>query len=132
LPTFLLIPIPPSKCKSNPLYDDRLEKVAKEISQLDSVEYFPIIDTKNDSQASHQSQEHRNPSTFYQNMVVNRTLLTIYKPGNILVLLDDVLTSGAHFTAALRHLRENFIEPEVMGVFWAKSQQPSEFHIDHG
>jgi hypothetical protein len=127
LPTFYLIPIPPSKCKTNPLYDDRMEQVALGVADLEIVEYFPILETKNDSQASHLSQDHRDPSNFYENMIINNTFLERYRSGDVLVLIDDVLTSGAHLSAALRHLQETFREPDVMGIFWARSERPSDF-----
>ena len=54
--------MPPSKCKANPKYDDRIEQVALGIASLDFVNYFPILETKNDSQAFHKSQDSRDPS----------------------------------------------------------------------
>jgi hypothetical protein len=127
LPTFQIIPIPPSKCRANPKYDDRMEQVASGIADLNFANYFPVLETKNDSLASHLSSDSRDPSIIYDNMVVNTNLLGNYSSGDILVLLDDVLTSGAHLSAALRHLRETFDKPNVMGIFWAKSQNTSDF-----
>jgi predicted amidophosphoribosyltransferase len=60
-------------------------------------------------------------------MVINNTFLENYSSDDVLVLIDDVLTSGAHLSVALQHLRETFGEPDVMGIFWARSQHPSDF-----
>lgn len=43
-----------------------------------------------------------------------------------IVILDDVITSGAHFEAARRHLTAQFLNDNVIGLFWAKAEHATE------
>ena len=42
-------------------------------------------------------------------------------PHTHIVLIDDVITSGAHFAACKRKIRTNYPNMDIVGVFWAKS-----------
>lgn len=55
-------------------------------------------------------------------MQVQPTLVDRYS--DMIALLDDVLTSGAHFTAARRRILEACPAASVIGLFWSKSVSP--------
>jgi len=54
-------------------------------------------------------------------MQIESNIAEQFKEGSLIVLLDDVLTSGAHFTAARRRILEVFPDATVIGIFWAKA-----------
>lgn len=58
----------------------------------------------------------RNPEEFYS-FLKWKGLRT--SPAHI-VLVDDVITSGAHFKACQRLIHEHHPDIEIAGVFWAK------------
>lgn len=57
-------------------------------------------------------------------MSINEAIAPSYESGEILCLLDDVLTSGANFSACRRKILERFPNADVRGIFLAKAQEP--------
>jgi len=120
--SFMLVPMPPSKAKSHLDYDNRLEQVAAIVaSQLTNVSVLPILLTCQSSEGYHTNSTSRNPNELYELMGIDENCKSSYQEGKILVVIDDVLTSGAHFSAAQRHLQETFPESRIIGIFWAKA-----------
>jgi predicted amidophosphoribosyltransferase len=123
-----LVPMPPSKDRSHPEYDDRIEQVAQAIAtQVQNVEWLPLLYMSQSIDSYHLRSGGRSPDEIYDLMQVESTEVSRYQPGSILVLLDDVLTSGAHFTAARRRLLEAFPVADVIGIFWAKAISADDF-----
>ena len=60
-------------------------------------------------------------------MQIESNIAEQFKEGSLIVLLDDVLTSGAHFTAARRRILEIFPNVTVIGIFWAKAVSEDNF-----
>jgi hypothetical protein len=122
-----LIPIPPSKMPSDPEYDDRMELVAKRITdELENVQYFPVLSMSQSMESYHSGSDARNPEQLFQMLKLDENLLSKYDGHSIIALIDDVLTSGAHFTAATRRLEGCFTNVQVIGIFWAKAVPPPE------
>ena len=44
-----------------------------------------------------------------------------------IIIVDDVITSGAHFRACVDYLKEQGFKGEITGVFWAKTRQKDPF-----
>jgi len=121
--SFTLVPMPPSKAKSHLDYDDRLEQVAAIVaSQLTNVSVLPILLTCQSSEGYHTNSISRNPNEIYKLMGIDENCKPCDQEGKILAVIDDVLTSGAHFSAAQRHLQETFPESRIIGIFWAKAE----------
>lgn len=100
-----LVPIPPSKAKSDPEYDDRLSQVLHEAFG-DELDIRELIIQKESTQSSHTSDEKRDPKKIAQNYEINEVEAKEVK--NCIILFDDVLTTGAHFKAAKSVLLESF------------------------
>jgi hypothetical protein len=123
---YILIPIPPSKPKIHDEYDDRMERVANFLSDYsDNLTYIPILTTKVDRQSSHTGGS-RDVETIFQSMTVDTELIPKDKNIDKIFVIDDVLTSGASFSAAKRCLSSYFPNVPVAGIFWAKSENPGE------
>jgi len=120
-----LIPIPPSKTAAHPEYDDRIVQVAKSVAgKLSNVRCWPILDSRANRDSSHLSNEARSIESIYSTLQINSALSADFRDDEILCVLDDVLTSGASFSASRKKLLEQFPVEDVMGMFWAKSQYP--------
>lgn len=118
-----LVPIPPSKTRSHPEYDDRVEQVAQTVAQaLPNVTNLPLLDLTADMESYHGRSDRRDPDQLYEQLQVQPTLID--RCSGMIALLDDVLTSGAHFTAARRRILEACPAASVIGLFWAKSVSP--------
>lgn len=112
-----LVPIPPSKAKSDPEYDNRLSQVLHEAFG-DEFDIRELIIQKESTQSSHTSDEKRDPKKIAQNYEINETEARGVK--NCIILFDDVLTTGAHFKAAESVLLKSFPDCKIKGLFIAR------------
>lgn len=126
---FKIVPMPSSKKKSNPEYDDRIERVAKKITQLltGKAIYWEVLYSNTDREAVHQNNQCRSSELIYQSMSIDDDIANQNNDCDNILVIDDVLTSGAHFFAAHQHLSERFQSAKIAGLFWAKSQDSSDF-----
>ena len=121
-----LIPMPPSKTSSHPDYDDRLLKVAKAVAtDLSTVRCWPVLECITDRESLHSGSAQRTIQEVYRSIGINEAVFSTRNENEILCLLDDVLTSGASFSAARNKLLERFPGKKVSGIFWAKAEQPA-------
>lgn len=116
--------LPTSKKEGDPEFDPRWKMLEKSLLKLDSrfriEKPFEVIDS---TEAYHSSGESRNPRTIQNNLKWLGFPQNDFKE---IILIDDVLTTGAHFIAARNLICENHsIKPQkISGVFWAKHQHP--------
>ena len=109
--------VPSSKAKDHPLYDSRLEDTLHLLRQNNPkicIEY-PIVRTES-VQAKHEGGV-RNPN------IESNSLgwVGFQKVHSQIIIVDDVVTSGAGFKACQRIILENIPAMQVVGVFWARS-----------
>lgn len=115
-----LVPIPPSKTKNNPLYDDRMTQVLRLIGGyrgLDCDVRELIIQTV-DMAAAHTTEERPHPGEIECNYLIDESIATP-EPKTI-GLFDDILTTGAHFRAAKNLLMNRFPTVPITGIFVAR------------
>lgn len=118
---YLLVPIPPSKTKDNPLYDDRVDQVAKKVATaIDWITFCPVVERIEDAPAMHESSSPRSADEIFENLRFVTLPCGSPSPTRI-IILDDVLTSGASFDAVRMLLEQNLNSPKIIGLFWAKS-----------
>ncbi|MEX2206025.1 MAG: hypothetical protein WEF50_07320 [Myxococcota bacterium] len=121
LQRFAVVPIPPSKAKVDPDYDDRITKIAAGICAEPDRDMRELLETSTSTQPVHAGGS-RHPQVIEANLVLNE-MLTSPEPRGI-ILLDDVLVTGSHFVAAKRVLRERFPRLRVIGLFVARRAIP--------
>lgn len=116
------IPVPPSKSKEDPLYDDRLVKILKlateswtnpDIREL-------IIQTKSTdpTHLSYNGIPRPNPYMLQSIYSVDDNLL--YPEPSGIVIFDDVLTTGCHYKAVKNKIRNYFKSVPIAGLFIAR------------
>ncbi len=115
-----LIPVPPSKKPGAPEYDDRMVQICNLMAAgLACVEVSELFVARKSVQASHLSRTRPTKEQLKENlrmMIRNED----YRPGPLVVLLDDVLTSGAHYSACKELLEGLFPAVTVAGFFVAR------------
>ena len=120
-----IIPMPPSKTSSHPDYDDRLLQVAKAVTtDLSTVRCWPVLECIVDRESLHSGSTQRTVQEVSRSIDINEAIFSSRNEDEIFCLLDDVLTSGASFSAARNKLLERFPQKRVSGIFWAKAEQP--------
>ena len=112
-----VVPVPPSKCKNDPKYDDRLIQVLKKVPVSD---FRELISLNYSLEASHQSTARTSIEELIDAYTINETL---FEPiPDTLAIFDDVLTTGRHFKAIKTILQRYFPSSTIIcGLFIARS-----------
>ena len=118
LSSLTFVPVPPSKTKEDPLYDDRLMKMLCAIRPNRRMDIREIIVQKMSTDAAHGSEVRPSPQQIEELYELNE-LLTTPEP-NFIAIVDDILTTGAHFRAAKMALFRWFPAVPIIGLFIAR------------
>jgi len=119
------VPIPPSKSKDHPLYDDRMSRVLNFASSGRPSDVRELIVQVRSVEATHLSNERPSPDDLLQNYLLDEALC-MPEP-QLIFLVDDVLTTGCHFKAAKRLLSTRFPNVRIVGLFVARRVPNSDF-----
>ena len=112
------VPMPPSKSREDPLYDDRMIRVIRAIRPTGEIDLREILYQESTMPSLHMSDSTRSPSRISAYYSIDEDLCEPC-PSQIIVC-DDVLTTGAHFKAAQSLLSERFPRIPIQGVFIAR------------
>lgn len=114
-----IVPMPPSKAPTDPLYDDRMAQVVRTLCEGTKATAAELLYQKESRKALHQSEARRDVAALIEHFAVNEALA---KPApDFVIVVDDVLTTGAHFRAAKTVLQTRFgAALTVVGVFIAR------------
>jgi hypothetical protein len=113
-----LVPIPPSKAKDDPLYDDRVLQMLRELGsglQLDIRE--PVVQMSS-ADSFHDLSSRPRPDELATRYSLDETV-TYPNPRGIWIF-DDVLTTGCHFKAMKLILERRFPGVPIAGLFIAR------------
>lgn len=112
------VPIPPSKVKDDPLYDDRLIQILHATCEGRPAECRELLLQRQSVTAAHLSDVRPTPDDVAANYRIDEALA---EPApDTIFLLDDVLTTGCHFKAAERIILERFPRANIVGLFIAR------------
>jgi len=118
------VPIPPSKSKTDPEYDDRMLQICwKMLDGFSNAEVTELLTQEHSMVAAHENPGHRpDPDTLIANYRTNWH--PGYHPREIVMLVDDVITEGAHFATCRRVIEHHFPQSRVVGLFVARRVYP--------
>ena len=124
LPNATVCPIPPSKIATHPEYDDRIARIVAAACRNTAAEARELIVQTESYESSHTqaSGQRKKPEE----------LEAIYRlvdpaPRPVVILVDDVLTTGAHFVAARNVILARYPKTQVVGMFLARRALPNPF-----
>ncbi len=111
-----LVPIPPSKAKSDPLYDDRIVRILKlAFGGNPQADIREMVLRINSVTPAHSSTNRPTINQIEENLTIDQSL-TANVRGTIF-LVDDVLTTGASFVAVKRLINRALPNIHVVGLF---------------
>lgn len=110
------VPVPPSRIASDPLYDDRMTHVLRLLGA--NVDVREVVVQSEGMHDAHTAMFRPGPTDYYRNYEIDETLVEP-TPARIAVV-DDVLTTGAHFKAMKMTLEDAFPGVPVVGLFLAR------------
>jgi hypothetical protein len=113
-----IVPVPPSKRRNHPGYDDRLVKILAEAGGDASLDVRELVTMRLDLDPAHVRDDPRSIDGLRQAFQIDPNLLAP-KP-SVVAVFDDVLTTGAHFAAMKQLLRQHFADVPICGIFLAR------------
>lgn len=124
LKTATLIPVPPSKWKRDPAYDDRMLQVCRRIAARSriQVDIRELVVQTRSLQAAHEADARPTVADLLEVYEIDEAL-TQPKPKAI-GIVDDVLTAGTHFRAMCHMIEPRFHGVKITGLFWARRVLP--------
>ena len=117
-----VIPVPPSKVKADPAYDDRLSQVLQKASAPFNADVRELIFQAENLGAFHDG-ERVSIQELLDNYRIDQALLAPLRNGTAFVF-DDVLTNGTHYRAMKGKILETYPQARVIGIFMARRKIP--------
>jgi len=119
-----LVPVPPSKAQDDPMYDDRIAQVLRGIQRPFAVDIRELVRQSQSTRASHESEGDRlSPDELEAVYSIDEAEVAVREPAKIAVV-DDMLTTGAHFVAMKRVLSRRFPRASIVGIFITRRVLP--------
>ncbi len=112
------VPIPPSKCKTDPLYDDRMKRMLEAACVGRHTDIRELVVQPQSVQAVHLAERRPTPDELIANYQIDESL--VEPPPQVIFIVDDVLTTGCHFKAVQRLLVQKFPDARIAGLFLAR------------
>ncbi|WP_020086031.1 hypothetical protein [Hyphomicrobium zavarzinii] len=117
-----LVPMPPSKGKGDPRYDDRLVRMLRQMDGADKLDIREVLlQTATREAAAHDGQR-LGPDELGKLYVVDKGLVA--PAPSAIGIFDDLLVTGASFVAAKRVLAAQFPNAKIYGIFLARRALP--------
>lgn len=120
----VLVPVPPSKIKTDPLHDDRMSRICHGIRRPNEPDVREIIEQIRSTETFKGGNRLR-PEDLRQNYRFDESAL--HDLPSQIGIVDDVLTTGSHFRAIKDMILDRFPKAEVTGFFVARRALPNPF-----
>ncbi|MFZ4013582.1 hypothetical protein ACOYHA_18945 [Klebsiella pneumoniae] len=119
------VPIPPSKCHEDPLYDGRMIEVLESAKRINAdIDYRELVRQRESRAASHNSEVRQTPEEIASNYIFERSQAQSLR--KMIVIFDDVLTAGSHYKAMKAVIRTHLPESVIVGLFVARTAREAE------
>ena len=112
------VPIPPSKTRGDALYDDRLTKMLCGIRRRPPLDVRELLAQTESTTAVHEKEVRPRPKEIAALYRVDPDLTEPIP--SVIAIVDDILTTGAHFRAAVTVLSSQFQDADIIGLFVAR------------
>lgn len=116
------VPIPPSKTKTNPLFDDRLYRIlVLAIVASNTRKHFvsDVLYQTSDRESFSSATDKRVVDELVSNYLMND--ISNYRPEkDQIIIFDDLLTTGCHFKAVEKVVLNRYPNADVKGFFIAR------------
>jgi len=124
-----LIPIPPSKPRNDPMYDPRMYDMLVEMASRTGLplDIRDCLSFNGQFDASHESDNRPTPDDLYATLAFDAAAGRPQQQPGVIYLFDDMLTTGAHYVAAVRRLGEFFPDIQIVGNFISRRVVPNPF-----
>ncbi|ATN37757.1 hypothetical protein ACO34A_28765 (plasmid) [Rhizobium sp. ACO-34A] len=119
----IFVPIPPSKRRDSPDYDDRMLRVAQEMGNHADIR--ELLYTAVEREARHTNTDRRDQDALRASLAVDTRFAA--NPKAQVVLLDDVLTTGCSFRVCREMIAEIWPNASIFGIFVARRVPPNPF-----
>ena len=113
-----LVPLPPSKVKSDPMYDDRLMQMLQVLGTGLQLDIREMIAQRESTEAARSTEARPRVDELRDNYLIDESL--VEPPPRVIGVIDDVPTTGSHFKAAQLLLRSRFPAVKIYGIFVAR------------
>lgn len=113
-----LVPVPPSKARTDPAYDDRMVRVLQLAGANRPHDVRELVVQSQSTPAAHLADRRPTPEELVALYRLDEAL-TDPVPDRIFIV-DDVLTTGCHYKAVKRLLERRFPHAEIYGLFVAR------------
>ncbi|MYC68280.1 MAG: hypothetical protein F4X12_18315 [Acidobacteriia bacterium] len=114
----VFVPMPPSKARDNPLHDDRVKRMLLAIWPGQSADIRELIVQSESADAAHERRVRPTPEELQAAYRIDKSLAT--PEPRMVAIVDDLLTTGAHFRAASSVLAAHFPAVQIIGLFLAR------------
>ena len=115
---FTYVPTPPSKARDDDLYDDRLVQMLRQMRPGQPVDVRDMVVQISSGESSHLSEFRPKPDDIADTYTIDTSL--VHSPRKWIAVVDDVLTTGAHFKAMQAILNQHFPDTTIIGLFVAR------------
>lgn len=112
------VPVPPSKRKEDPLYDDRLLRMLQVVCVGRKQDVRELVLQEHSIEAAHLTAARPTPDELIANYRLDKNLMA--PAPQTLWIIDDVLTTGCHFKAVKHVLADHFPDTPIVGLFLAR------------
>jgi predicted amidophosphoribosyltransferase len=113
------VPVPPSKSKTNPLYDDRIVQALRLGLKEKNADIRELVNQASDTVECHISGK-RDVKALESILEIDEDLVDGVK--EYIVIVDDVLTTGCHYIAMKNVLLKRFPDAKIIGLFIARRE----------
>lgn len=113
-----LVPIPPSKTKADPLHDDRVLQMLRELGSGLQLDIRELVIQGSSADSFHDLAVRPRPEELMTQYSVDESIA--YPAPRAIWIFDDVLTTGCHFKAMQLVLEQRFPGIPIVGFFIAR------------